>query len=588
MASLAKNAETVFEKKLYELVIEYPDVFAQKSDTEFILKGDFSVPDNKNLVILLERTQSLASENDSERRTIKCSKISSVHGEKICLKKLIFDCCFSFDSCYFVEFEDDEIIGCDEEAQARIYTKNSWISITRCMFNNSKVLDLKIDSGSTASIANCTFENAGSSFIYCSDKSYIVIESCKFHHSKDVAISSNKCNLVIKDSTITNSLSNAVYCENSSLFLSDSCFSEIDDTVLYFYYCPNAFITKCNISDCKLSAIFLEHSKLYIEKCIMNNIEGNAIYMKYSSETIMKNNVMTNFSYPFVAAYHNSNVVATENEFNNNGMNAIAINSSSFVFKNNIIRGASQCGIYVAKSKSAIIENNSIFDTKIASIESRDSSIVDVRDNVLANCGQYCFMAYSGGFIKAMHNKITNCSKALCQLRFKGKARIVSNSIDNIIPQYDGSTAGEYLFYDNGQPGLTNMPKEAENLGIKLEPMIKENDELCIKCKRAKRGCFLAPCGHFIYCTDCGEKAVESEEKCPLCRFPISSVVKGFIHSQNNKCEICEKNQSDCIIFPCGHQGLCNNCLTELFSKREECPFCHVSSASFVKIEKNI
>lgn len=40
------------------------------------------------------------------------------------------------------------------------------------------------------------------------------------------------------------------------------------------------------------------------------------------------------------------------------------------------------------------------------------------------------------------------------------------------------------------------------------------------------------------------------------------------------RCEICCKNESNAILEPCMHGGVCKSCLINILAKKNQCPFC--------------
>lgn len=46
------------------------------------------------------------------------------------------------------------------------------------------------------------------------------------------------------------------------------------------------------------------------------------------------------------------------------------------------------------------------------------------------------------------------------------------------------------------------------------------------------------------------------------------------------RCEICCKNESNTIIEPCMHGGVCRPCLINILMKKSKCPFCRKVSDS--------
>ncbi len=59
--------------------------------------------------------------------------------------------------------------------------------------------------------------------------------------------------------------------------------------------------------------------------------------------------------------------------------------------------------------------------------------------------------------------------------------------------------------------------------GAGPEPL--EDDDACVVCMEALRGCILVPCGHLAMCVPCAEEVQRKKGHCPLCRTPIAEIV---------------------------------------------------------------
>ena len=590
MSEESKNPDKKSVKlSLKKLVAAYPDIFVKTSETDFEIKADFQAPEDEDLEIKIKDGQTLSSSDESKKFRIKCTRIHIVNSTGNRLMNLILDCSAFFQGCTNLVCAGIDVVGFDSGTGGGIVLNNSKGIFHDCHIKVFKVPALYVENESMAIIGNSTFDNSDATLVVCSLRCQALFESCVFHKTTKNALYASESEIVIKDSEFSDSGYPAIYGTSCTFFISDTKFSKIEQNGMTFSECPNVKITGCQVFDVQSSGISISQSNAIVENCNIHHIEGNGIYISEASNVELTNNIVSNCKFPSFAILLNCDVTATGNTIKDMEKSAVCIRSAAtLTFKDNMIQGAGECGLSISDSKNILIMNNKIMDTAIAGIESYNSSSVDFTDNELTNCGQYCFLVYSGAYINAVNNKITNCKKALCQLRFKGKARVVSNKTDRVIPQYDGTTTGDYFFCDNGQPPITNMKDEAERLGITQDPIIEENGEMCIKCKKEKRNCFLQSCGHYIYCHKCGEESFMNGENCPLCRFPIEGITTGFSSTCDNTCTICATNEPNGIVFPCGHTGVCADCLAKWFSSNDSCPVCRVSPAFFKKIEKNI
>jgi hypothetical protein len=90
----------------------------------------------------------------------------------------------------------------------------------------------------------------------------------------------------------------------------------------------------------------------------------------------------------------------------------------------------------------------------------------------------------------------------------------------------------------------------------------------------------IIPCGHISGCEQClnNPKIIQ----CPICRECKQGTIK--IKQQvtsNLKCTICQNNETDTVIIPCGHVG-CKKCLNNV--QITQCPICNICKEMTMKI----
>ena len=52
--------------------------------------------------------------------------------------------------------------------------------------------------------------------------------------------------------------------------------------------------------------------------------------------------------------------------------------------------------------------------------------------------------------------------------------------------------------------------------------------QMCCVCTVNEVNTCLVPCGHLVYCKDCGKKSFDHTDKCPICRQKIVTIVTTF------------------------------------------------------------
>ena len=122
---------------------------------------------------------------------------------------------------------------------------------------------------------------------------------------------------------------------------------------------------------------------------------------------------------------------------------------------------------------------------------------------------------------------------------------------------------------------------------VKLLPVNDDpNQGKCLKCNIRERAGFISPCGHEVFCMECGKEAANNHELCPLCRFPIQSYTPGYLNAltEENVCSLCFANPADSVILPCGHTGICYECASRWVRETNSCPVCRHKDVNVKRI----
>ncbi|EAY02991.1 hypothetical protein TVAG_325630 [Trichomonas vaginalis G3] len=570
---------------LSELVELYPNILTRGvQENEYVLLDDLVLElkginfrDNETLICKSER-------KSIKCNSIKCRKVTAVLNNLKIESPLIIEsspfimiqqCNITMDDCQeyaLIEIQRSTVLIKDSEIHC-----NEKVSIN--ILHNSQVL-LKKD---TIQDSNCTLINVSSS--------KLIMEKTTVKDSRQNGIYSQENSVVqITDSELTDIQYPSIYAMNCQYIVERTKFSNLKQNGITFVKCKAITLKDCFFDNIESSAISCAASKIEIDHNEIKNINGNGAYISDSSRALITNNTITDCQFPSIALLYGCVGQITGNYIRNMDKSGICFRGSKQVlFQDNTIDIVGECGISVSDTTDIIINHNKILNCMISACESYNSSNVVFKSNEIDGNYPYGLLVYSGGKIDAVENTFNGVTKAICQLRYKGSASVKNNRVSKHVQPYDGQTSRLYVFEGNGEcPPATNIQEEADRLHIPCDPLLPQSSNKCIKCQEGPRDCYFQDCGHCIYCMSCGQKALKNKESCPLCRFPIIGVTSGFSEDSHGLCTICNDNEANCIIFPCGHTGFCDKCLSRWYEENKTCPFCRQDPSTFKKIETSV
>lgn len=455
-----------------------------------------------------------------------------------------------------------------EKAPGLYIFQNSVIMADHLLIHDISETLLVCGNASFLTITDSQFYNTQSNGIYVRSQSVIDIENCSFKNTSYPA-------LFVNDSQITALNNKFENIDQSSISVTSSKDFRIE---------RNEF-TRVNNSAISIT----QDSYGVISENTFTKVGGNGIFCSESKVEI-KANLMTDVTFPGVAAIKNSSAVITNNKIKGVEYSGLSVRGAKDVkIENNEISEVKQSGISVSDTEKCVITGNVIQNCGITAIESYNRSNVLASNNKIVNPGKFAFITFTSGVMKADHNKIDGVQNAMVRLTYKGGGEFVENEVKNCPNQCECLTTSFFYFAKNGQfKGVTNDPsKKSKN--VDLDNSYLENDGgLCLMCKKKDRDCYLLECGHQVYCTECAKKALEEKQRCPLCRFPIEKVSSGFKVSDDDTCIVCVENKADCMILPCGHVGLCEKCLQNWLKEKNCCPICRTENVTYKRIVNDI
>ena len=458
------------------------------------------------------------------------------------------------------------------------------VTINCCYFSSSIVSE----KSTNLQIKNSTFNNLNSSAIVLQNTS-ARIENCSFNQINDVSIDVIcSPSTVIDSCTFNGTLSTAITGLFSTIFISKTTFDSIKHNALAFHQCTNVNITECTLKRILGTAITASKSYLFVAN---NTFEENQLAIHSSSETrydILENEI-NNCDIAFVL-YRGCFGQISYNKIHNIKQSAIVVRgATNAAFEQNVIEQIEECAFSISDTNTCTLIKNNVAFCKIAGIEVFNAAKVSLFYNKFDNTGEYAIRSLISSNVKAEKNTFTHM-KTLLMLSTNGSADLRNNDVFYCDKQIEGKLSGDIFLVANGSFGnITTIENYEDYLDSPLDSVgfinkgeeiqfvkrEEENDEMCFICHQKKRVAFCIPCGHKVFCDSC------ASERCPLCRCKSTGKTLEFPVSPDESCILCIDGHADSIVMPCGHSGMCHNCLEKWFKEHTSCPICRQENSHF-------
>lgn len=473
-------------------------------------------------------------------------------------------------------------------AAALVVNHGTGINFNYLVISDLNFPAMLFETNSIANIKCCHLFNINASIVFVTNSSQVFIEQCEIYQTPNNGVTVASDSYVeVKDSEIHHTQNPAIQGLFSKLICTNSYFHDVDQNGINISHCNETRFINNKFKNIKSSSISISfRSQGFISENTFEDISGNSIYVSEESKATILKNTVTRIVYPAFAVLQRCSVQISYNKISKVNKAGICIRGANrAALDYNEIEDVLDCGISISDSINCVLTHNTINKCITAGIEAYNQAKVAIYDNQITDCGKFGIMVYTGGSVTASRNKFTNISDAFVHLSTHGEGTFTSNEVIKCTKLLDGNTTGNFFFHNNIPfESITNDETKDEKNVKKVPKFVDPLLGKCLKCGTASREVFLVPCGHKIFCQNCGKKAVEKEEKCPLCRFRITSITEGFSVSDDAICSICLENQTDSIVVPCGHTGFCVDCLNEWFTDKCSCPVCRAEPAAFKKI----
>lgn len=562
--SLLNESNSIRNDETGEIILTTPKL---ETDKNFIINSECKIISNCNTVISSPnfnvKSKSIYFKNISFETSLTIKNCSNFTMTDCNIKNIKYAYCLSFEKCESIELTKINIT--DSDALILIYFIQSKAKLKQIFANNNSTnAIIALIKDSTLQLSDSNLNNSQMKGINILNSSF-EIENCTISNTVYPAIYAWDSKGKIINNQIKNTKMNGIVANNSN----------------------SIEIAHNNISDISGSAIsVINDSKCEIHNNTIFNVNNNGIYVKNKSKINVYENELKNTKYPAIAILMKSKAKLVDNKISDIASCGIRIiNAKKVEIDKNDINNIEECAISVLNTKNCIVENNTISNCHIAAVEVYNQSKVTIVDNNFSKIDQFAFIAYTLGEIKAENNTISNVGKSMANLMFNGGGEFINNKLENCQQQKEGLTCSNFYFKGNGNfSGVTNDELKKSDSIIFEEKEIENNNNLCIKCKKNDRKCFLLNCGHKIYCQECAEEAFNDHQKCPLCRLPIDGINEGFAN-EDETCHICCEKKADCIVIPCGHIGYCHKCLNKWLQDNQKCPHCQIEPVTYKNIQ---
>jgi parallel beta-helix repeat protein len=333
-------------------------------------------------------------------------------------------------------------------------------------------------------------------------------------------------------------------------------------------------------------SIISARGDVLVEDNVFDDIDGNAICISDESRVVARGNRVAHSRCPAFAIIQRSEATLERNHVTGLEKAGICVrNARRAILTDNTISDCGECGVSISDTDECVLTGNTISECGVAGVESYNQSKTTATGNTVVAAGKHAFMAFTGGTITATGNKVRGVSTSFVHFSTFGGGQLTDNvEVTDCPVQMTGLTSARYLLRGNGVfPGVTNDPK----LGTDQVEFVSTPENAaaanCVRCGVRPKELLCAPCGHKVFCAQCG-KAVEENVPCPLCRFPVASVTEGFRNQDDDTCQLCTIRPANGIVLPCGHINTCFECLTKWFRKKSTCPTCNTDKVTFKKL----
>lgn len=434
---------------------------------------------------------------------------------------------------------------------------------------------------------NISISNIENEFLVCKLLSTLYLKDSNFINSKSNGISvSENSNIEISNSKISETIYPAIYVNNSKCKIENNEINNIQQNGIVLDMVKSFEINGNKFDHINGSAIsIIDDSNGIINNNIISKIDHNGIYVHNHSEVKICNNNISECKYPGIAILMKSNAKLISNKISAISLCGICIRSAGKVkIKKSEIKDINENGISISDTKECLIKENNIFNCNISAIEAYDGSKVDILNNNITNIKEYSFLVYTLAVVKAENNKISDIGKAMVMLNYNGGGDFINNHVEKCPTQKEGQICSQYFLSGNGNFDALTNDNSRKNDNIAFEDAC-ESEQMCIKCNKNHRNCYLLNCGHKVYCEECAKESLDNHETCPLCRCAISSYFKDF-NDNNELCGICLKKPIECIVIPCGHIAFCHKCLDKWYHENKSCPTCRLEPVTYRTIYK--
>jgi hypothetical protein len=365
--------------------------------------------------------------------------------------------------------------------------------------------------------------------------------------------------------------------EKSELIMKRTLFQHFPNVGCWMAQCEKIEIRQCTFDDIGDSAVCIrEGTNLTLIDCRMKGINGNGVQVSGRSNLDVRDCSLMDLSYPGFAIIEESSAAITSTKMERIAMSGIAVRgANAVVIKKVSIDNSRECGVSISDTKQKTLIQDSMFmNCHVAGIECYNRSVVTVEKCQIKQ-SPLGFSVHTLGNLEAFDNGVMELQIAMAKVVYSGTAKIMKTKCRDVPSQAILETTGLYLLQQNGKfPSITNIPSEVGEKVVLGPVYSNENGNLCLKCRETPRNVFFMDCGHRVYCHECAIASKEAKEVCPLCRFPITAISMGFDADMENFCTICCENEPNSLIIPCGHLGICCDCVTRWFHDHTVCPIC--------------